>query len=74
MNKGTLYCAVVKYRVNASDEEKIRDLRDGLGFVAMELVDLGCSIDSVEGWLEEAAMSAQDEADSIAAHDGRASS
>jgi hypothetical protein len=60
------YLAVVKYRADATDEEKIRELRDGLGFVAMELVDLGCSIDSVEGWLEEAAMSAQDEADSMA--------
>lgn len=62
----TTYCAVVKYPVDASDADKIRELRDGLQFVAMELVSLGCSVDQVEQWLEEAAFSAADEADAVA--------
>lgn len=60
--------AVVRYPVNATDPEKIRELRDGLQFVAMELIDLGCSGDQVEQWLDEVGMSAQDEADSRAAN------
>lgn len=57
--------AVVKYPVEATDEKKIRELRDGLQLVAMELIDLGCSVDQVEQWLDEAGMSARDEADSL---------
>lgn len=64
----TVMRAVVRYPRDATDAEKIRELRDGLQFVAMELIDLGCSVDQVEDWLEEAAMSAQDEADSRAAN------
>ena len=60
------YRAVVRYALCDSDEEKIRQLRDGLQFVTMELVGLGCSVDQIETWLEEAGMSAQDEADSLA--------
>lgn len=32
------YCAVVKYRLDASPDEKRRELLEGLGMIGMELV------------------------------------
>jgi hypothetical protein len=54
--------AVVKYPVNATRDEKLRELRDGLCFIACELVgEHAVSLDQVEEWLREANMAAEDE-------------
>lgn len=55
--------AVVKYPAHASRDEKVRELRDGLSFIAAELVrEHDVALEQVEDWLDEAAMAAQDEA------------
>jgi hypothetical protein len=61
-----MYRAVVKYATNATRKEKVAALREGLGTVAMELVDLGIGLQAVEDALDEAMNQAIEEADAIA--------
>ena len=66
----TTYCAVVKYAIDADDKTKISLLRDGLGEVAAELINLGVSLERVEEMLHDAKGCAQDEATANAAFNG----
>lgn len=51
----TTYYAVVKYALDDPPERKITALRDGLAFIAAELVaEHGCDIEDVTDWLERA--------------------
>ncbi len=51
----TMMRAVVKYPMNASRDEKVAELKQGLGDVAMELVgEHGVSLEQVEDWLDDA--------------------
>jgi late competence protein required for DNA uptake (superfamily II DNA/RNA helicase) len=60
-----MYRAVVKYATDATRKEKIAALRDGLGTITTELVDLGLTLQAVEDALDEAMNQAIDEADAI---------
>lgn len=62
--------AVVRYPVDATPGEKVRELRDGLNDVAMELVQLGCTLGQVMQWLEDAAAYAEAEAAAMENQDG----
>jgi hypothetical protein len=58
--KAVHYYAAVKYAVDADPKDKIRALREGLEFVACELVDEhGVSLEEVEDWLNDAAQEAR---------------
>ena len=47
--------AVVKYPVEATDDEKIRELRRGLTEIGYELAELQVDPDTIQQWYEEAA-------------------
>lgn len=44
---GRTYCAVAKYRLDADDAEKRRDLKQGLSELIYELAALGMSLDDI---------------------------
>lgn len=55
------YCAVVKYPVEATDKEKLAALREGLGTVLVEMIELGASREAVYSAIEEAQWAAEEE-------------
>jgi hypothetical protein len=62
----TTYRAIGKYAVDATRDEKERALRQALDEAAIELIDLGLTLHSVEGFLKDAMMAAEEKAMQLA--------
>lgn len=59
----TMSRAFFTYRIEATAGEQLRALKARLGAIAIELVDLGLTLDEVEDALDEALAQARDEHD-----------